>query len=247
MYALYLLFPAVFAVLLMSDSSLALLLASEDGPIEYAGALAYLGASVLALICFLKSSARENRFLGLATRRNIYFALLCILFFAAFGEEISWGQRIFGWNTPDSWSGMNAQKETNLHNLWLFSAVDEDGNRKSTLALFLNANRLVSLFWLLYCVLVPLIHLISGHARTVIRWFGFPVPALRIGMLFIINFIAFQFIVRFVPISDALLDALNETKETNYAIGFLVLMIVFYSGLRHRAPGFHSHSPQAVD
>ena len=32
-------------------------------------------------------------------------------------EEISWGQRIFGWETPQTFEG-NVQDETNLHNFF---------------------------------------------------------------------------------------------------------------------------------
>lgn len=37
------------------------------------------------------------------------------------GEEISWGQHIFEWGTPEFWAGVNDQQETNLHNTtsWL--------------------------------------------------------------------------------------------------------------------------------
>jgi len=33
-------------------------------------------------------------------------------------EEISWGQRIFGWETPVAWKKLNLQNETNIHNLF---------------------------------------------------------------------------------------------------------------------------------
>jgi hypothetical protein len=33
-------------------------------------------------------------------------------------EEISWGQRIFGWNTPDALSAINYQNETTIHNIF---------------------------------------------------------------------------------------------------------------------------------
>jgi hypothetical protein len=41
--------------------------------------------------------------------------------FYIFGEEISWGQHILNWNTPEYWSAINDQNETNLHNTsaWL--------------------------------------------------------------------------------------------------------------------------------
>lgn len=40
--------------------------------------------------------------------------LLGAIYFA--GEEISWGQHYFGWGTPEKWSTVNDQQETNLHN-----------------------------------------------------------------------------------------------------------------------------------
>ncbi len=33
------------------------------------------------------------------------------------GEELSWGQHLFGWATPDYLAGINDQNETNLHNV----------------------------------------------------------------------------------------------------------------------------------
>ena len=37
------------------------------------------------------------------------------------GEEVSWGQHIFDWATPEFWVAVNDQSETNLHNTsaWL--------------------------------------------------------------------------------------------------------------------------------
>lgn len=48
------------------------------------------------------------------------------------GEEISWGQHVFGWTTPGFWSAVNDQNETNLHNTsaWL--------DQKPRLLLFLG-------------------------------------------------------------------------------------------------------------
>lgn len=47
----------------------------------------------------------------------IVFAIAC--FYIA-GEEMSWGQWFFYWNTPEFWSGINRQQETNLHNTSYF-------------------------------------------------------------------------------------------------------------------------------
>jgi hypothetical protein len=42
-------------------------------------------------------------------------ALTC--FYTA-GEEMSWGQHFFHWNTPEYWALVNRQQETNLHNTY---------------------------------------------------------------------------------------------------------------------------------
>lgn len=43
----------------------------------------------------------------------VVYALGCVYFL---GEEISWGQHLFDWSTPDAWLVVNDQQETNLHN-----------------------------------------------------------------------------------------------------------------------------------
>jgi len=45
------------------------------------------------------------------------YAALTILFFFAAGEEISWGQRIFGIESSEFFLEHNKQAETNLHNM----------------------------------------------------------------------------------------------------------------------------------
>jgi hypothetical protein len=51
--------------------------------------------------------------------RRLVFAFVCIaalgcLYIA--GEEHSWGQHFFQWQTPEYWAAINRQQETNLHN-----------------------------------------------------------------------------------------------------------------------------------
>ena len=56
--------------------------------------------------------ARQRNWLAMVTA-----ILVAIVLFVMVGEELSWGQRIFGWATPDSFASINEQSETNLHNL----------------------------------------------------------------------------------------------------------------------------------
>jgi hypothetical protein len=49
----------------------------------------------------------------------LMWTLACVYFA---GEEISWGQWFFQWETPEIFKELNSQEETNLHNItpWLF-------------------------------------------------------------------------------------------------------------------------------
>lgn len=79
----------------------------EDGPLEMATALLFLLAG-------LQVGIRAYFF---QTRRNPWYLLIAVLLLFVGFEEISWGQRIFGWTTPEWLSGLNVQGETNFHNL----------------------------------------------------------------------------------------------------------------------------------
>jgi hypothetical protein len=46
----------------------------------------------------------------------LYLILNAGIFFIV-GEELSWGQRIFGWKTSEEMIAINKQRETNLHNI----------------------------------------------------------------------------------------------------------------------------------
>jgi hypothetical protein len=189
----------------------------------------------MAALAFAASPGQENRFFGRATERNIFMALLAILFFAAFGEEISWGQRLFGWHTPSSYAALNVQAETNLHNLWLFQATNFDGSYKSWFERILNTDRLVSVFWMIYCVLIPLLAIVSAPARALAQAVGFPIPSLLASAIFLSNYVASKLAVSLFSFDKLHERALQEYREAAYAVGFLVLAILLWRFFAERA------------
>jgi hypothetical protein len=219
---------AVYAFIPFMDETTAMLLASEDQLAEWLGALAYLGASVMAVLAYVASRGHDNRFFGYATERNIFMALLAVLFFMAFGEEISWGQRLFGWETPASLAAVNMQSETNLHNLWLFHANTAGGSQKPWIERMLNADRLISVFWFLYCVIVPIAVLASTAVGKLVQRVGFPVPPLLAGAVFLANYFASKLTVTFFRLDTLHERALAEYREAAYGVGFLVLGILLW-------------------
>ena len=156
-----------------------------------------------------------------------WLLLLAALMLLCFGEEISWGQRIFGWGTPSVFKALNSQHETSIHNIWIFQAKEPDGSRKTGLALLINPNRLLSMFWLAYCVAVPLITMVSTKASQTVKFFGFPVARFAAGTLFILNFAIFRFVVTYGSMDRDTVAAFDELKETNYEFAFMVLAICF--------------------
>lgn len=90
-------------------------LMSEDGPHELLQFVIITAALWVAVITLFKMDKTQNPYLT----GWIALATLCCLYVA--GEEISWGQHVLEWQTPEFWAEHNDQQETNLHNTssWL--------------------------------------------------------------------------------------------------------------------------------
>ena len=83
--------------------------AQEDSAIEWLSALLLLGGSALFAGMFL-----QRRHEGTGALPAL---LLALVFFAIGMEEISWFQRVLGFETPPELARANMQQEFNLHNL----------------------------------------------------------------------------------------------------------------------------------
>ena len=100
----------VAAVLFESDSNLYYRSVQEDGFLEWATAWAFLYASVT----YFTNAARERRTTGTLPWFTSGLGLFCL--FVAL-EEISWGQRLLGYQAPEYFLKENFQQEFNLHNI----------------------------------------------------------------------------------------------------------------------------------
>ena len=95
----------------------------------------------------------------------ITLILVLVLFFGA-GEEISWGQRIFGIRSPGYFKQHNSQGETNIHNLvlggvrlnrWIFSV-------------------LLSVVLAIYVLIIPLLYRSKKWMQRIVDYLGIPLP-----------------------------------------------------------------------
>lgn len=82
---------------------------SENGPHELVEFF-LLVVGFFVCVSFLVKSKNQPSLL------KFWFGLAAVCCFYVAGEEISWGQHIWDWATPDYWTNVNDQGETNLHN-----------------------------------------------------------------------------------------------------------------------------------
>ena len=141
--------------------------AAEDGPVETATALFLLIASLVLGKHALALSAKGRR--G-AAGLTLFYALL---FFLAAGEEISWGQRIIGWESGEFFQENNQQVETNVHNLVVFGS-------QLTKTLF---GPVLTAIILVYLVVLPLLYVRTDRVQRLSDRFVVPVPWLKHGII----------------------------------------------------------------
>lgn len=167
----------IFAVLIITvgvylydKTFFALTYAVEDGIVEYATA-------VFLFFCFAVLATQALSLTGkgrrLAAGCTVLYALL---FFFAAGEEVSWGQRIFGWESSEFFLERNYQAETNIHNLIV-------GEQQLTKTLF---GPILTTVMLLYLVFLPMLYTRTDILKSLVRQLAIPVPGLRHGILAIV-------------------------------------------------------------
>ncbi len=95
---------------------------------------------------------------------------LALVYFA--GEEASWGQWYFGWETSESFAQINDQNETNLHNIssWLD----------------MKPRILVEIFCFMTAFALPLYYA-GGGKRTISPVFRLPVSFVPAGTVFTLS------------------------------------------------------------
>jgi len=83
----------------------------EDHVVEWTQFAVLSVASLSAFVAAVRFARQHRWFLA------ALLVLVGLALFGMVGEEISWGQRVFGWQTPSSLEAANRQGETNLHNI----------------------------------------------------------------------------------------------------------------------------------
>jgi hypothetical protein len=203
-----------YFILAMGDNVIAAAI-PEDHFFEIVGATSLFITSLLFLYAFLATRKTMDETRVSLVKQLVYLGLAALFFFGA-GEEISWGQRILGFQTPETLTQVNRQEEFNLHNLSVLE----------TSSLF-DADRLFDIFWFLFGVFTPVLALVAPSFKRLAGKY-IPIVYWGISLLFLYNYLWAKF-AKFLFRTAYSFDrvpfgqAIQEIKESNYAVIFILV------------------------
>lgn len=205
--AIAFLIVAVFLVILSVDRELYMELAKEGTNTERLTSICYLAAGILFLVLGWRGYRQTHSF-GV-----IIFPVLFGLFFLFIaGEEESWGQWLFYYDTPKVLKDINTQREVNVHNLSMFAS-------------YLSPHRVLNLVALFIGVLIPLGYRFISTLRRLLNAIDFPVSPLACITLFVLGLF-------YERASGAIYHqwANAEIREFLFSVAFLLFSISAYRG-----------------
>ncbi len=185
----------------------------EDGPIEWPTEIPLFIIFIACIVYLFKY----------AKRKNVWFFLVYLFIglgsFFVFGEEISWGQRIFNFKTSAYFQKHNTQDEDNIHNLIL----DGEKLNKIIFTDVLIAGVII------YLIIFPWLYRRNEKFKNFIDKAALPLPTLNQTiaciLVFILSFLTFH------PKGSELLEfggcsvfmlivlyPLNKEARTNYLL-----------------------------
>lgn len=172
-----LIFFSCFLYLLLDEKTI-IRIAKEDGLYEWGTAIFFLFASILFFLSYVRTKA-------------LLLCLMAVVFFMGFGEEISWGQRLFNIKEPEILKEINVQHELNLHNIQVFNDQNFQGIKKSGLQRLLEVNMLYRISSVIYFICIPVFFFHFKWRPIKLEKLRMPVPPVSIGIFFFLSWAVF--------------------------------------------------------
>jgi len=199
-----------YSILILFSKEIVIYLTQEDGLYEWIGTLSLFASSILFLLLAIK---------GKKSISAIYYLLFFLVFTFGFMEEINWGQRIFNLEAPEILKEMNNHQIT-MHNIPLIER-NENGERR-----LLSFERIISIFWLTYLLILPLMNKYSVKIHNLIMKFKFPVSPIWIGIFFVINYSINSICLYYF--TNYHIQYIVEIKEFNLELLLLIMSFSIY-------------------
>lgn len=202
-----------------TDQKVASILGREDGFYEWGTFFLYF-VSFLYLILTYKST-------------KIFFILMLslVMLFGAC-EEVSWGQRIVGFETPENIKKENVQGELTIHNLELFNPINLKGEQKEGFSKLTDLNFLFKIFNFFFGIGIPLGVFHFKAFSNMSQKIRLPVPPVSIGMGFVISWIGLKYSISAIRKEYIYLQEpayVIEISEFNNAFIMAMISLYFYT------------------
>ncbi len=190
-------------VLLHQDKEAFLFWIREDGLVEW---LTFVVLIVMSAFSFIMSFAFSRS--GAEGRAKKVWLFLGFLFFFGAMEEISWGQRILGIQSPEWFLKHNRQGEITIHNLVIYGV---------------NVNRVVfgrflGIMVLIYMFATPILYRLNRRFKNLINRWAIPIPQNYQILLFIIVNAILQYHL-------GLTKKVSEMRELSTCFFFFLVLI----------------------
>ena len=190
-------------VLLHHDKEAFLFWIREDGLVEW---LTFVALIMMSAFSFLMSFEFSRS--GVEGRAKKVWLFLGFLFLFGAMEEISWGQRILGVESPEWFLKHNRQFETNVHNLVIYGV---------------NLNKVVfgrflGIMVLIYMLATPILYRLNRKFKNLINRWAIPIPQNYQILLFIIVNAILQYHL-------GLTKKVSEMRELSNCFFFFLVLI----------------------
>jgi hypothetical protein len=202
----------ILLLLWEGNKAVVLNLIKEDAIVENLSAFFWLQASIICFYRIVVNNQKNKLLLW-------FWAIFCFL---CFGEEISWGQRIFHYSIQ-SIQHISAQHEFNIHNLSVLSAPLGMSRylvygTKINWSGLLNAQNLFYIGFTIYFLIIPLL-MKSGKLKLLREKLDYHIPnfyfMISVWPIIIISFVLSLYTSKF--------RAMIETREM-----FMAFVVLFY-------------------
>ncbi|MDB5279793.1 MAG: hypothetical protein JWR61_4748 [Ferruginibacter sp.] len=178
----------------VADGDTVIAWGKEDSFFEWLTSLFYFIAAVLLVVTFTKN-------------RNIFLLLLALILFFGAGEEISWGQRVFGFATPEEINKINVQHEFNIHNMIVFDGKTMDGELKHGISRFLGMDLMFKIFTVVFGMVLPFCVYHFKSISTIAQKYKIPIPPISIGVFFLVSWLLLKLSLAAIPTVSATASA----------------------------------------
>ncbi len=170
---------------------------TEGGFIEYGTSLAFLLAAIFAFPIGRYLLSKQEKLLG------YFYYLITAGFFLVGMEEISWGQKLIGFESSEFFETYNSQEEFTLHNLvWVNEYMDKG---------LMFAALIAGISWIIYRSISQFKK--NYRIKYIIpRWF--------LASFFLVVFVFF-YLIEYVQTWNSSIDTFQEAMELVFSLGCL--------------------------